>query len=124
MKILVTDDDDDVRSLLVLLFRDEGYEAEPCPNGQQTLQRLSRGDVDLLTLDWNLGDMDGPDVCRVLRERGDGVPVLMVTARGDIPERITALQAGADGYLVKPFDPGELLARVRALLRRSRRDLP
>lgn len=124
MKILVTDDDDDVRALLVVLFRGEGYEVEPCPDGRQALDRLSRGDVDLLTLDWNLGDMDGPGVCRALRDRGDAVPILMVTARGDIPERITALQAGADGYLVKPFDPGELLARVRALLRRSRRDLP
>ena len=122
MKILVTDDDDGVRALLLQLFQNEGYDAEGCSGGLAALRRLERGGVDLVTLDWSLGDMDGPCVCRALRGRGDDVPILMVTAQADVPERITALQAGADGYLVKPFDPGELLARVRALLRRARRD--
>ncbi|HTO01486.1 MAG TPA: response regulator transcription factor [Microthrixaceae bacterium] len=119
-KILVVDDDRAIRESLERLFSLEGYSASGVSNGGDALEALRRDPVDLLVLDWMMPSVDGLTVCRVLRTEGSTTPILMLTARTETSERVAGLDAGADDYLAKPFDPAELLARVRALLRRSR----
>ena len=115
--ILVVDDDPKIRSVLSRGLRFEGYDVQLAADGLEAL-RLARADPpDLIVLDVMLPGMDGLEVCRRLR-RGTAVPILMLTARDAVPDRIAGLDSGADDYLVKPFDFDELLARIRALLRR------
>lgn len=119
-QILVADDDRAIRESLQRLFAMEGHNAVCVTNGAEALEAIRRQPVDLLVLDLMMPSVDGLTVCRVLRSEGSTVPILMLTARTETSDRVAGLDAGADDYLAKPFDPAELLARVRALLRRSR----
>ena len=119
MRMLVVDDDAAVRrSLSVALTRD-GYEVVPAANGTEGLAAATAGQFDLLLLDVAIPEPNGLEICRRLRADGDATPILMVTARDLVDDRVAGLDAGADDYLVKPFALAELRARVRALLRRS-----
>ena len=124
-RLLVVDDDPDVRDSLGRALRCAGYEVTTAVHGADALDTLARRPVDLIVLDVLMPIVDGFDACRRLRMRGDDTPVLVLTARDAIDDRVTGLAAGADDYLVKPFALRELLARVSALLRRSqsRRDV-
>lgn len=117
-KILVADDDDSIRDSLETVFELEGYEVVLAADGRHAMQVFD-GSIDLLILDWMMPLMDGIQVCQEVR-RVSQVPILMLTARGDLDDKITGLDTGADDYLPKPFKTKELLARVRAQLRRSR----
>ena len=118
-RLLVVDDDPDVRDSLERALRYAGYAVTTAVHGADALASLARSPVDLIVLDVLMPMVDGFDACRRLRERGDATPVLVLTARDAVDDRVTGLEAGADDYLVKPFALRELLARIRALLRRS-----
>jgi two-component system response regulator MprA len=118
VKILVVDDDPAVSGSLERALRLEGYEVETAADGNGALHALALSSPDALVLDLGLPDLDGLEVCRRLRSAGDDTPVLMLTARDAVHDRVQGLDAGADDYLVKPFALAELLARLRALLRR------
>ena len=120
MKILVVDDERAVRDSLRRALELEGYEIELATNGQEALYRLSaNSDPDAVILDVLMPGMDGIEVCRRVRRGGNRLPILMLTARDAVENRVEGLDAGADDYVTKPFALEELLARVRALLRRS-----
>ncbi len=119
MEILVVDDDPALRSALDRALKLEGYRVSFAHDGRQALQMITGGAQDAVILDLGLPLMDGVEVCRRVRERGDRTPVLMLTARDAVSDRVEGLDAGADDYLVKPFALDELLARLRALLRRT-----
>jgi two-component system response regulator MprA len=122
VKILVVDDERAVRESLRRALELEGYQIELAADGQEALQRLEgNGDVqpDAVILDVLMPTMDGLEVCRRLRRSGNRVPVLMLTARDEIDNRVAGLDAGADDYVTKPFALEEFVARVRALLRRT-----
>jgi len=116
--ILVVDDDPKIRSVLGRGLRFEGYDVQIAASGQEALQLARDTTFDLVVLDLTMPRMDGLEVCRRLR-RGVSIPILMLTARDAVADRIVGLDSGADDYLTKPFDFEELLARVRALLRRT-----
>jgi len=118
MKILVVDDEPSVRSALQRALALERYDVRLAEDGQQALDTLAEGVVDAIVLDVMMPRVDGLEVCRRLRAAGDRTPVLMLTARDAIDDRVDGLDAGADDYLVKPFALRELNARLRALLRR------
>ncbi|HEY7732930.1 MAG TPA: response regulator transcription factor [Gaiellaceae bacterium] len=120
MKILVVDDEQAVRDALARALTSAGYEPELADTGVEALERLERQNgIDAVVLDVLMPGLDGLEVCRRLRSAGNEVPVLMLTARDAVGDRVAGLDAGADDYLVKPFALEELLARMRALLRRS-----
>ena len=121
MRILVVDDDTAVRESLGRALRLEGYQVDLAGDGAEALELLqgNGNDPDLVVLDVLMPNIDGLEVCRRLRRAGSRVPVLMLTARDEVTDRVAGLDAGADDYVVKPFALAELLARVRALLRRS-----
>ncbi len=119
MRVLVAEDDASLRSVLGRGLRENGYVVDAVPDGDQALRYLRTYDYAVAILDWRMPVASGIDVLRELRRAGSPVPVLMLTARDAAADRITGLDEGADDYLVKPFDFGELLARVRALQRRS-----
>ena len=122
MRVLVVDDDESVRrSLLHALGRD-GYQVAQAADGLAALDQLAGGRHDAVVLDILMPAPNGLEVCRRLRERGDRTPILMLTARDLVEDRVAGLDAGADDYLVKPFALEELRARLRALLRRSGAD--
>jgi two-component system, OmpR family, response regulator CpxR len=116
-KVLIIDDDEELCELVSEYLTVEGFETEAVHDGESGLQRAAEGDYELAILDVMLPKMNGFDVLRNLRERSQ-IPVLMLTARGDDMERIVGLETGADDYLPKPFNPRELVARLRAILRR------
>jgi len=117
-RILIVEDDEDIVDVLRRTLRAEGYEVRAGLDGESALGIASEFIPDLVVLDLGLPDMDGLDVCARLREDGGDVPILMLTARAGTDDRVTGLDSGADDYLVKPFERSELLARIRALLRR------
>ncbi len=117
-RILVVDDEAHIRELLSLYLRQEGYEVEEAQDGPAALELVRRSPPDLVILDIMLPGMDGWEVCRRLREIS-AVPVIMLTARDDEEDSIRGLDLGADDYVTKPFSPRQLLARVRAVLRRA-----
>lgn len=117
--ILVADDDRAIRESLARLLGLEGYRVTTAADGAEALETARRGSIDLLVLDLMMPAVDGLTVCRVLRSESDRTPVLMLTARTETSDRVAGLDAGADDYLSKPFDPAELMARIRALMRRS-----
>jgi two-component system response regulator MprA len=120
VKILVVDDERAVRDSLRRALELQGYEVELASDGAEALARLAEnGQPDAVVLDILMPGIDGLDVCRQLRRRGNSVPVLMLTARDAVGDRVEGLDAGADDYVVKPFALEELLARLRALLRRA-----
>lgn len=119
VKILVVEDNKKLARFLHRALSEEGYVVDVLDEGGAALERLSRVGYDLVILDWMLPDLDGLAVCRSLRDRRVVVPILMLTARAEVSERIHGLDAGADDYISKPFDLGELLARVRACIRRG-----
>jgi two-component system, OmpR family, response regulator MprA len=120
VRILVVDDEPAVRESLASSLAFEDYEIDTATDGLDALDKLDRVKPDLIVLDVLMPRLDGLTTCRRLRVRGETLPVLMLTARDTVGDRVTGLDAGADDYLVKPFELDELLARVRALLRRSR----
>jgi two-component system response regulator MprA len=119
MRILVVDDEPSVREAVERALRLDGHEVELAANGQEALAALQAAAPDALVLDVLMPRLDGIQVCKRMRGSGDRTPILMLTARDAIGDRVSGLDAGADDYLVKPFALDELLARVRALLRRA-----
>jgi DNA-binding response OmpR family regulator len=116
-RVLVVEDDADIADVLRRSLRNEGYEVKTSADGIEALDVAAGFVPDLVVLDLGLPRLDGVEVCRRLREDGD-VPILMLTARAETDDRVAGLDSGADDYLVKPFERQELLARIRALLRR------
>jgi two-component system response regulator MprA len=119
MRVLVVDDEPAVRQALDRALRFEGYETEMAGDGLGALSAVAERPADAMVLDVAMPRVDGLEVCRRLRASGDPIPILLLTARVSVSERVAGLDAGADDYLVKPFALEELLARLRALLRRS-----
>jgi two-component system, OmpR family, response regulator len=119
MRLLLVEDDAKLVRALVRGFSREGYEVDVAQDGNQALQQAGAGDYEVIVLDVMLPGPDGFAVCETLRLRGDETPILMLTARTDVSDRIRGLNGGADDYLIKPFDFGELVARLRAITRRS-----
>ena len=120
MRVLVVDDERAVRDSLRRALELEGYDVELAADGEEALERLAQnGEPDAVVLDILMPKMDGLEVCRRLRREGHRLPVLMLTARDEVENRVAGLDAGADDYVTKPFALEELLARLRALLRRT-----
>jgi DNA-binding response OmpR family regulator len=122
--VLLAEDDISISDPLARALRREGYEVETKANGDDVLRRVLDGGIDLLVLDLGLPVIDGLEVCRRLRAEGRSLPVLVLTARAEEVDLVVGLDAGADDYVVKPFRLAELLARVRALLRRGTPETP
>ncbi len=117
MRVLVVDDDARIRENLKRQLSYEGYQVALAGDAHEAFARAAENPPDLVVLDWMLPGMDGLEICRRLRQ-ADDIPILMLTAKGTLQDKVEGLDSGADDYLVKPFQPEELLARVRALLRR------
>jgi len=116
---MVVDDDPNIRELVRLYLNDEGFEIVEKSNGQDALEYAENNTVDLVILDIMMPKLDGWELCKELRELGD-IPILMITSKGEAQDKIKGFKLGTDDYLVKPFDPVELVLRVRALLKRYR----
>jgi two-component system alkaline phosphatase synthesis response regulator PhoP len=121
-RILLVDDEPGLRRTLSDRLRKEGYAVDTAANGDAALETARKGQYDLIILDLNLPAKDGLQVCQELRREGRHVAVLMLTARDSIADKITGLRSGADDYMTKPFESAELVARIEALLRRTRGD--
>ncbi len=117
-KILLVEDESSLVLTLTDLLQSEGYQVESVGDGQDALETALQGNFSLIILDVMLPRKDGFEICRTLRRRSDHTPIIMLTARGQLADRVTGLKGGADDYLAKPFEPSELLARMEALLRR------
>ena len=122
-RILIADDDKDIRSVLRLYLEDAGYEVLEAADGLQTLQVLEGREIDLCLLDIMMPELDGYQVLKRVRE-ADDVPIIVVSAKGQDPEKILGLNLGADDYMVKPFNPLEAVARVNTNIRRAKGALP
>ena len=107
-----------VARFLTKVLHEEGFVTDICTRGQDAIHQITKSLYDLVVLDWMLPDLDGLSLCRRLRELGASLPILMLTSRAELSERVMALDAGVDDYVVKPFEIEELVARIRALLRR------
>ena len=123
-QLLIVDDDQELVQFLTTELEIDGYTCQQAANGQQALQQVRQNKYDLILLDWSLPDFSGIEVCRRIRKAGIPTPVVMLTARDEVIERVKALDFGADDYLTKPFSLEELLARIRARLRRKSLDQP
>jgi DNA-binding response OmpR family regulator len=119
VRVLVAEDDPGLRSVLERGLRENGYVVDVVPDGERALAFLRTYEYEVAVLDWRMPGISGLDVVREMRRRGSPLPILMLTARDTANDRVTGLNEGADDYLVKPFDFDELLARIRALQRRS-----
>ena len=119
MRLLVVDDDPAVREALALVLDLNGFEVATAEDGREAIRTLGAHAPDAVILDLLMPGLDGLEVCRRIRATGDRTPVLMLTARAEVSERVAGLEAGADDYLAKPFAREELIARLRALLRRT-----
>jgi len=117
--ILVVDDEPNIVELARLYLRTEGFKVEAAENGREALQKVAALKPSLVVLDLMMPELDGWEVTRRMRQGGDKTPVIMLTAKGDDVDKIVGLELGADDYLAKPFNPRELVARVRAVLRRT-----
>jgi two-component system response regulator MprA len=122
VNILVVADDFAIRESLDRALRAHGYDVQLAPSGAEALQQVDDGPIDAVVLDVLMPGLDGIAVCRSIRAAGNRLPILMLTAREAVADRVAGLEAGADDYLVKPFALEELLARLRALLRRTTAD--
>jgi DNA-binding response OmpR family regulator len=119
VKVLLLEDDQRLARFLARVLSEEGLAVDLCARGVDAIGQAEGGLYDLVVLDWMVPDTDGLTVCREIRRAGATAPILMLTARGETRERVLGLEAGADDYMVKPFEVDELVARVRALLRRA-----
>jgi DNA-binding response OmpR family regulator len=119
MRCLIVEDDTKLALFLSRALSEEGYTADICGRGVDAIAQVHGGAYDFIILDWMLPGMDGLAVCRELRQAGVTTPIIMLTARGEVGERVLGLRAGADDYLGKPFELEELLARIQAVLRRT-----
>ncbi len=119
MQLLLVDDEEELTQPLQRLLTNQGYTVDVANSGDRGLSLALDGGYDLLILDWMMPGRSGVEICRHLRQQGDSTPVLLLTAKDTLDDRVEGLDSGADDYLVKPFELRELLARVRALLRRS-----
>lgn len=117
-KILIVDDEAQMRKLVKLYLLQEGYQVEEAEDGQEAIDMLRKDDYDLMILDVMMPMMDGWETIQHVRKMSD-LPIIMLTAKGTVQDKVTGLSTGADDYLVKPFDEAELLVRVKALLRRT-----
>jgi DNA-binding response OmpR family regulator len=118
-RVLLVEDDPDIARALTMALEGDGYEVAVTHTGTNALSRVGNGDIDLVVLDLGLPDVDGLDVCRRLRASGSTIPILVLTGRVDEVDTVLGLDAGADDYVAKPFRLAEVLARVRAMLRRG-----
>ncbi|MCL1076131.1 two-component system response regulator OmpR [Shewanella dokdonensis] len=123
-KILVVDDDMRLRALLERYLVEQGFQVRSAANAEQMDRLLERENFHLLVLDLMLPGEDGLSICRRLRQQGSTLPIVMLTAKGDEVDRIIGLELGADDYLPKPFNPRELLARIKAVMRRQAQEIP
>jgi DNA-binding response OmpR family regulator len=119
MKALVLEDDGKIARFVAQILREEGYAVDLCATGADALRLAELGGHDLMVLDWVVPDVDGLSVVRELRRRGALTPILMLTARGQLRERVLGLETGADDFMTKPFEVEEFVARTRALARRA-----
>src|SRR5437867_5680405 len=124
MRLLLIEDDRKAARLLAKGLQEEGFVVDVAPTGEDGEEKAAVNEYDLIVLDWLLPDKDGLAVCRALRTREVSTPILMLTARDSVADRVSGLSTGADDYLTKPFAFAELLARIKALLRRSRVSQP
>lgn len=118
-RLLLVEDDAALVLTLTDLLTSKGFQVESVQDGEQALERASDGIYDLIVLDVMLPRKDGFEICQILRRRAVHIPIIMLTARGQVEDRVSGLKLGADDYLTKPFEPSELLARIGALLRRA-----
>jgi diguanylate cyclase (GGDEF)-like protein len=125
VKILIADDDPDIRDVLKLTLSEENYEVLEAQDGEEALGIITTKPLDLVLLDYKMPKMDGREVCSKIKKDLllRHLPIIMVTGRGDISDKVGGIDAGADDYVVKPFEPKELMARIRMILRRTERDL-
>jgi len=125
IKILVADDDPDIRDILKLTLSEENYETIEAENGEEALKIIQTKPLDLVLLDYKMPKMDGRTLCNLIKKDLllQHLPIIMVTGKGEVNDKIDGIDAGADDYIVKPFEPKELLARIRMVLRRTKRDL-
>jgi len=118
-RLLLVEDETSLVLTLTDLLTSEGFQVESVQDGQDALERAQAGNHDLIILDVMLPRKDGFEICRTLRRRAIATPIIMLTARSQVADKVSGLKLGADDYLAKPFEPSELLARVEALLRRA-----
>ena len=125
IKILIVDDDPDIRDVLKLTLSEENYEILEAGDGEEALKIVHDNQPDLILLDYKIPKIDGREVCRRIKKDLllRHLPIIMVTGKGDINDKVNGIDAGADDYVVKPFEPKELLARIRMILRHTERDL-
>lgn len=123
INILVVDDEEKIRDLIIAYLQAEGFGSVGAADGRQALELVGKNRFDLLVLDLMMPGLDGWSICREIRKNSD-MPILMLTARGDEIDRVLGLELGADDYVVKPFSPRELVARIKAILRRAGPDRP
>jgi diguanylate cyclase (GGDEF)-like protein len=124
-RILIVDDDPDIRDVLRLTLSEENYEILEASDGEEALKQVKTKSPDLVLLDYKMPKMDGRQVCNIIKQDLllRHLPIVMVTGKGDLNDKVGGIDAGADDYIVKPFEPKELLARIRMILRRTQRDL-
>lgn len=125
VKILIADDDPDIRDILKISLSEENYEVIEAANGEEALNSIHTKSPDLVLLDYQMPILDGREVCRLVKKDLllRHLPIIMVTGKGEVSDKIGGIDAGADDYIVKPFEPKELLARIRMIIRRTERDL-
>lgn len=125
IRILIVDDDPDIRDILKLTLTEENYEVIEAGDGEEALKVIESKPLDLVLVDYKMPKMDGREVCRRVKKDLllSHLPIIMVTGKGDINDKVNGIDAGADDYVVKPFEPKELLARIRMIIRRTSRDL-
>jgi diguanylate cyclase (GGDEF)-like protein len=125
IKILIADDDPDIRDILKLTLSEENYETIEAGDGEEALKIIRAKPLDLVLLDYKMPKMDGRQLCNLIKKDLllQHLPIIMVTGKGEVSDKIDGIDSGADDYIVKPFEPKELLARIRMVLRRTKRDL-
>jgi len=124
-RILVVDDEPDVRDVLRIVLEAEGYEVSEAKDGEEAVEMISKRPPDLIILDFMMPKLNGPEVCRIVKKDIllRHIPIVMLTGRGELSDKVKGIDAGADDYIVKPFEPTELVARIKMVLRRTEIDL-
>ncbi len=125
VRILIVDDDPDIRDILKITLSEENYDVIEAGDGEEALKIIESKPLDLVLVDYKMPKMDGRELCRRVKKDLllSHLPIIMVTGKGDINDKVNGIDAGADDYVVKPFEPKELLARIRMIIRRTKRDL-